>query len=73
MNKIYDNGALMLGTVKMVKDQIKKELAEDIDMCYVDAEELLKELEHDYEDTDIVCINYENPMGYTIDVWKEYD
>ena len=26
MNKIYDNGAIMLGNVKMVKEELKREL-----------------------------------------------
>lgn len=76
MNKIYDNGAIMLGNIAMVIKEIKIEMAKNIDMCFVDTEELLKDLE-DIEcklgkDT-IVCINYENGMGYTIDYWTNKD
>lgn len=34
MNNIYDNGAIMLGNVKMVKEEIKRQMEQDIDMCY---------------------------------------
>ena len=75
MNKIYDNGALMLGNVQMVINEIEKEIKEDIDMFNVDMEELLKELKElrnvDYEM--VVCINYDNGMSYTIDYWSSKD
>lgn len=76
MINIYDNGALMLGNIKMVIKEIEKEIANDIDMCCIDASELLKELketEKELGDYLIVCINYENPMGYTIDYWSDND
>lgn len=44
MNKVYDNGALMLGNIKMVIEEIEKEIKEDLDMCFVDQNELLKDL-----------------------------
>lgn len=75
MNKIYDNGALMLGNVQMVIMEIEKEMKENIDMLYVDMEDILKELKElrdiDYEM--VVCINYENGMGYTLDYWTSKD
>ena len=70
MNKIYDNGAIMLGNVKMVKEEIKKELEKNIDMFGADMEEILKDLEELSNET-IVAINYDNGMGYSIDYWNK--
>ena len=75
MNKIYDNGALMLGNVKDVIIEIEREIKQDIDMFDIDMEELLKDLKElrdiDYEM--VVCINYDNGMGYSIDYWSSND
>ena len=69
MNSIYDNGAIMLGNVKMVKEEIKKQMKDNIDMCFADMEEILKDLE-EYDENGIVAINYDNGfMGYSIDYW----
>lgn len=70
MNKIYDNGAIMLGNVKMVKEEILKELKNGVDMCFADMEEILKDLE-EFSNETIVAINYDNGMGYSIDYWNE--
>lgn len=72
MNKIYDNGAIMLGSVKMVREEIEKEIKENVDMFCVDMEEILKDLEELSNET-IVAINYDNGMGYSIDYWHEDD
>lgn len=75
MNKIYDNGALMLGNVKDVIMEIEKELKNGVDMFDIDMEELLKDLKElrdiDYEM--VVCINYDNGMSYSIDYWSSND
>lgn len=75
MNRIYDNGALMLGNVQDVIMEIERQIKEDIDLCMVDAEELLKDLKElrniDYDM--VVCINYDNGMGYSIDYWDSND
>ena len=74
MNNIYDNGALMLGRIDLVIKRVKKEIEDNLDMGFVDQEELLKDLEDlKSSDNDIVCINYDNGMGYTIDYWQEND
>lgn len=75
MNKIYDNGALMLGNVQMIINEIEKELKNDIDMLGVDMEELIKDLKElrDVDHEMVVCINYDNGMGYTIDYWSSED
>lgn len=75
MNKIYDNGALMLGNVQMVIMEIERQKRASIDMLDADMDELLKDLKElrdiDYEM--VVCINYDNGMGYTIDYWTSID
>lgn len=75
MNRIYDNGALMLGNVQDVIMEIERQIKEDIDLCMVDAEELLKDLKKlrniDYDM--VVCINYDMGMGYGIDYWTSND
>lgn len=75
MKNIYDNGALMLGNVQMVINEIEKELKNGVDMFCADMEDILKELKElrdiDYEM--IVCINYDNGMGYSIDYWSSKD
>lgn len=71
---IYDNGEMMLGLVKDVKEEIKKEIAEDIDMGAVDMEELLEDLEKCCDD-DIVVVDYDNfnNNGYSIHWWTSDD
>ena len=71
---IYDNGAVMLGKVANVIAEVQHEIDIDLDMVFTDKLELLEDLKEIYnEDKDaIVCINYENPMGYSIIQWT-YD
>ena len=75
MNKIYDNGALMLGNVQDLIMEIEKELKNGVDIFCADMEDILKELKElrdiDYEM--VVCINYDNGMGYSIDYWSSKD
>ena len=68
MNNLYDNGEIMLGSVKMVREEIEKELKENVDMCCADMEEILKDIS-DLDNEDIVSINYGSGMGYSIDYW----
>ena len=55
--------------------EIEREIKEDIDMFGADMEDILKELKElrdiDYEM--IVCVNYDNGMGYSIDYWSSKD
>lgn len=73
MKTIYDNGALMIGNIKDVIKEVKTEMKEDVDMCFVDQEDLLKDLKELENVAEIVMVNYENPMGYSIDYWAEND
>ena len=77
MNKIYDNGALMLGNVQDLIVEVERQKRENIDMLDADMEEMLKDLKElrdiDYEM--VVCINYENYdyQGYSLDYWSSKD
>lgn len=64
MNKIYDNGYKLLGTVK----NIKKDIENNIRTSDMEEElyEILEELK-DYKDNEIIVIDYDNPMGFTIE------
>ena len=68
MTEIYDNGVKLLGKVSVILLYIKEnwknlEWQEEVD-------EVIKELEG-YSESDIVAINYDNPMGYTIERLEE--
>lgn len=75
MNNVYDNGAIMLGDLTMVISEIEKEMKENVDMCFCDMDELLKELKEllEVDKHMIVSINYENPMGYDYTCWTQND
>lgn len=75
MKNIYDNGTLILGNVQDLIMEIEKELKNGIDMLDADMEDILKDLKElrdmDYEM--VVCINYDNGMGYSINYWSSND
>lgn len=75
MNKIYDNGALLLGNIQNVIAEVEKEIKENVDMFAIDMEELLKELKElrNIDNDMIVCINYDNGFNYSIDYWTKED
>lgn len=71
MENIYDNGTHMLGQVKKIKeynDKLYKDKAIEEEQWL----ELVKELVW-YNDTDIVCIDYDNGMGMTVEYWEQKD
>lgn len=71
---VYDNGALMVGNIDTIIEEIKKELDIYLDMAAIDMNELLKDLEKLKEvNAKIVCINYDNGLNYSIDYWSEND
>lgn len=72
MNKIYDNGEILLGKAKDILNfmDCNDEYFDRND--YIDIENDLKELLEDDEDV-IVYINYDNGMGYFIDYWNKDD
>jgi hypothetical protein len=69
MNKIYDNGSLMIGNIK----DIIKYIENDETLETWEFEDLLNDLKELNDKVEIVMINYENPMGYSIDYWNKDD
>ena len=67
MEEIYDNGEMCLGEVKKIIEYFNTTGA-DIE----EYEEVLEELKK-LNDDDIVAINYDNGMGYSIDWWTKND
>ena len=67
MQNIYDNGEMCLGEVKKIIEYFNTTGA-DIE----EYEEVLEELKK-LNDDDIVAINYDNGMGYSIDWWTKDD
>lgn len=69
---IYDNGALMVGNIDLIIEEIEKEIEIYLDMAAIDIESLLKDL-YDLKKSniEIVCINYDNGMNYSIDCWTK--
>jgi len=76
MNNLYDNGACLLGTKKAIKKHCKnliKKYNNDDEDCVVEtAKETLDEIE-EFNDTDILCINYDCGMGLSIEYWETTD
>lgn len=70
MNKLYDNGEILLGRKKDIVNQIYNNmLEEENDEEY---NEILEDIK-DFEDNTIIAINYDHGMGYSIDWWEEKD
>lgn len=76
MNYIYDNGTILLGTVKNIKEYIKKYM-ETLDTIEDRSElnmfeEILSDLEDEKNDT-IVAIDYENNsyIGCSMTFWRK--
>lgn len=76
MNYIYDNGTILLGTVKNIKEYIKKYM-ETLDTIEDRSElnmfeEILSDLEDEKNDT-IVAIDYENNsyIGCSMAFWRK--
>ena len=71
MNKVYDNGGVMLGNIDLVIKEIKRQIESDIDMSDANTEELLKDLEDlkiHIPNVEIVCINYDTGIDYLRDL-----
>lgn len=75
MKGIYDNGQVMIGNINNVINEVEQEIKDDMDMCFVSKEDLLKELKELKElGVYIVYIAYDRPMGdYELVYWKETD
>ncbi len=71
MKNIYDNGETLLGQVeKIIKYFETRVDTSDIEETTF---EIIQELKEEYKKNDIVCINYDHGMGWSIDSWDEKD
>ena len=77
MNKVYDNGALIIGNIDNVIKAVKNDIKNDIDMLFISKKELLEELEELKEELGkdlIVYIDYEsNRTEYELNYWTNED
>lgn len=72
MNKIYDNGYMLLGGYKHLLKFVDKQLIDnEDDEIILTIKQELEDLKLD--DDTIVCINYDNGMGNTYDWWDKKD
>lgn len=72
MNNIYDNGSLMIGNLDAIINYIESD--ETLETWeYEDLIKDLYELKNSETDINVVMVNYENPMGYSIDYWHKSD
>ena len=67
---IYDNGCVMLGKVRNIKDYLARLMTK---MDYKDDTRNILEDLNDMKDDTIVAINYDIPMGYKIEHWEFND
>lgn len=74
MNKIYDNGYRMLGQNKKLQEYFNKMLESGLDdlekeYCIT----ILEDLKQNYEEDDMIVIDYDCGMDYIIFEWKDTD
>ena len=69
MKNIYDNGTSVIGNINDIIKYIENYGNLDTSEC----EELLKDLKELKDIADIAMINYDNPMGYSIEYWRKND
>lgn len=67
MQNIYDNGEMCLGEV----GKIRQHLIDNAEETW-EIEDIFEELK-ELNDDDIVAINYDNGMGYSINWWTKDD
>lgn len=71
MKNVYDNGSYLLGEVgQIIKESEKWILTSDNE---TQLKEIVEDLKEYYDKDEIVCIYYDNPMGYTIEYWTKDD
>lgn len=77
MNKLYDNGTMLLGNVNDIILDIErniKSLNENLYGEMIDEyQELLNDIvtARDKDHAKYVMVNYDNPMGYTFEYWTD--
>ena len=73
MNKIYDNGEMLLGRKKDIEQHCMKLIIKnDDEEIKESAKEIIEEIK-EYNDNDILCINYDFGMGILIKHWEDKD
>ena len=72
MNKVYDNGEMLLGKKNDIEKYCLKLIIQGDEEIAKNAEDILEEIK-EYDDSDILCINYDFGMGLLIKNWKERD
>ena len=76
MRGVYDNGQVMIGNINNVINEVEQEIKDDMDMGFVDKEDLLKELKELKElGVYIVYIDYDSKSSgrYDLTYWYETD
>ena len=68
MKHIYDNCYKIIGSKKAIYDYVINN--EELETW--EYEDLLEEIK-DLDNEDIICVDYDNGMGYRIDVWTKKD
>ena len=71
MKNVYDNGYSVIGNVKDLKKYLLKQM-NNADNDTTDLREMIEDLKN-YSDDTIVVIDYDAPMGYTIEynnIWS---
>lgn len=68
MKNVYDNGEKLIGTSKNLQKYLSKQM-NNADNDTTDIHEMLEELK-DYRDDTVILINYDAPMGYTLEYWS---
>lgn len=74
MNRIYDNGYRMLGQNKKLQEYFNKMLESGLDdlekeYCIT----ILEDLRQNYEEDDMIVVDYDCGMDYLIFEWKDKD
>lgn len=71
MENIYDNGTVILGEVKKIKDYTER-LFKDKRIDEEEYLDIMNELKY-FEDNNIVAVNYDCGMGLSIESWSPED
>lgn len=72
MNKVYDNGEKLLGKKNDIEKYCLKLIIQGDEEIAKNAEDILEEIK-EYDDSDILCINYDCGMGLYTEKWEETD
>ena len=68
MKNVYDNGYSVIGNAKDLQKYLLNAI-NNADNDTTDLREMIEEIK-DYSDDTVILINYEHPMGYTLEYWS---